>query len=98
MILPLRGYDHLGRMVFIGRYGAYNPEKVDIDDLFKATLMIGDVLLEEDEQATVTGSVMVFDFLGMTMAHMVCYTPAVVKKSMVLWQVRATFSLQLFYS
>lgn len=97
VILPLPGYDHLGRKVYLGRFGACDPEKFDVNDMTAATLMIFDVQLDEDEQSTVTGTVLVTDASGMTMAHMVHYTPAVMKKSMVLWQVRETSVLNFFF-
>ncbi|XP_069951885.1 alpha-tocopherol transfer protein-like isoform X3 [Cherax quadricarinatus] len=86
IMLPLPGYDHLGRKVFIGRWGAYDPKEVSVDDVNRASIMISDIMADEDEQCTITGSVMVGDSEGMTMAHVAAFTPSLIKKSMVLWQ------------
>lgn len=87
VMIPLPGYDRLGRKVVFGRWGIYDPNKVSMDDIMKLGSMIFDVLLEEDEQASVTGVVIAGDCTGLTLAHAVAYTPAMAKKSMVLWQV-----------
>lgn len=90
-MLPLPGYDHMGRRVILGRWGNYDPQKFDLEDVTKASCIISDILLEEEEQATVTGYSMMMDCDNITMAHMVSYSPAMIKKSMVLWQVRTIF-------
>ncbi|KAK8734208.1 hypothetical protein OTU49_006058, partial [Cherax quadricarinatus] len=86
VMLPLPGHDHLGRKVILGRWGVYDPQQVSVDDMNRASLMISDILAEEDEQTTITGSVFVGDSEGMTMAHIASFTPSLMKKSMVLWQ------------
>lgn len=90
LMVPLPGYDELGRKVILGRWGVYDPHKVTLDEVTKASCIISDVLLEEEEKATVTGYVMMMDCAGITVTHMTGYTPALMKKSMVMWQVRAT--------
>ncbi|TOF75006.1 hypothetical protein CGJ15_27120, partial [Vibrio parahaemolyticus] len=70
----------------LGRWGVYDPQLVSVDDINRASLMISDILAEEDEQTTITGSVFVGDSEGMTMAHIASFTPSLMKKSMVLWQ------------
>lgn len=87
VMLPLPGYDHQGRKVVFGRWGIYDPNKVSMDEVMKLGSLIFDVLLDEDEQATITGVVMAGDCTGLTLAHAMAYTPAMAKKSMVLWQV-----------
>ncbi|XP_069978325.1 alpha-tocopherol transfer protein-like isoform X3 [Penaeus vannamei] len=86
VMLPLPGYDHQGRKVVFGRWGIYDPNKVSMDEVMKLGSLIFDVLLDEDEQATITGVVMAGDCTGLTLAHAMAYTPAMAKKSMVLWQ------------
>lgn len=88
MSLPLPGHDHMGRKVILYRWGVYDPNAFAMDDIMRASLMISDVLCEEDEQSSITGFVLVGDSAGMTMAHVLVYTPAMTKKAMVLWQVR----------
>ena len=50
--------------------------------------MLGIVLAEDEEQATITGMVQIIDFAGMNSNHMLHMTPAFVKKAMIVWQVR----------
>lgn len=87
-MLPLPGYDHLGRKIVFGRWGIYNPGEVNVDDLCKMGCIMLDILLEEDEQMSITGVVMVEDCSGLTLSHAIAFTPAHAKKSLVMWQVR----------
>lgn len=86
--LPLPGYDHEGRKVVIIRTAAHDPSITPMDLVFKATHFIGDVMMCEDEQASVTGIVQVLDLQGATAGHALQMTPALVKKAMIIWQVR----------
>merc|ERR1712212_873879 len=86
VMLPLPGYDHLGRKIVWGRWGIYDPNVVSMDEILKLGSIIFDVMLEEDEQAGITGVVLAGDCTGLTFTHAVAFTPAIAKKSMVLWQ------------
>ncbi|XP_069187328.1 retinol-binding protein pinta isoform X1 [Procambarus clarkii] len=86
LMLPLPGYDHLGRKVYLNRAGDFDPKEVSVDEINKACLTILDISTEEDEQSTITGTVMVGDVEKMTLAHVAAFTPSMMKKSMVLWQ------------
>ena len=84
-MLPLPGYDREGRKVILGCWGVYDPTQVSADDMFKVGCLITDIMLEEDEQTSVTGVVFVSDCTGLTLSHAVTYPPAMAKKSLVLW-------------
>lgn len=60
-----------------------------MEDIFKATHMVADVLLEEDEHFSITGVVQIVDLKGATYAHALQMTPSLVKKAMTVWQVGA---------
>lgn len=86
IFLPLPGYDHLGRKVIIIRTGIHNTKTTKMDEVFKATNFIGDIMAEEDEQSWITGIVQILDFEGSTAAHGLQMTPSLVKKAMTIWQ------------
>ncbi|KAK3865834.1 hypothetical protein Pcinc_028578 [Petrolisthes cinctipes] len=86
--LPLPGYDSEGRKVIIIRTATHDANTTPMDVVFKATHLIGDVLADEDEQSSVTGLVQVLDLHGVTAAHGLQMSPALVKKAMIIWQVR----------
>lgn len=88
ILLPLTGYDYMGRRVILGRLGLFNPSKNSANILFKALSMVTDCMLEEDEQASVTGCVAIGDNADMSLSHVYIFTPSLAKKAMVLWQVR----------
>ncbi|XP_076029000.1 retinol-binding protein pinta-like isoform X1 [Oratosquilla oratoria] len=86
VFLPLPNYDNLGRRVVIIRSGRSNPKLQSIDEVFKATHLISDLMLEEDEQQTVAGFVQILDLADVTAAHGLQMSPALVKKAMTVWQ------------
>jgi hypothetical protein len=68
------------------RNGVYPPE-TKIADVIKVNMMMADILLEEDDQLVICGSMNVMDHEKNTLAHMIHYTPATVKKMTTLFQV-----------
>lgn len=87
ILLPLPGYDRLGRKILLGRWGIYDPKMVSMDELIKTTSMFLDVMLDEDEQSSISGYIMMGDCTGLTISHAIAFTPSHGKKSMVMWQV-----------
>nr|XP_053640679.1 uncharacterized protein LOC128694561 [Cherax quadricarinatus] len=87
MFLPLPGYDNEGRKVVIIRTALHDPKVTSMEEVFKATHLISDVLWMEDEQMSVTGVVQLLDMADVTPAHGMQMTPALVKKAMTIWQV-----------
>lgn len=86
-MVPLPGYDQLGRKVLFGRWGINDPKAVSMDEMIQATSMLIDVLLEEDEQSSVTGIVMLDDCASATISHALAFTPSHARRAFVLWQV-----------
>ncbi|XP_069951886.1 retinol-binding protein pinta isoform X4 [Cherax quadricarinatus] len=86
MFLPLPGYDNEGRKVVIIRTALHDPKVTSMEEVFKATHLISDVLWMEDEQMSVTGVVQLLDMADVTPAHGMQMTPALVKKAMTIWQ------------
>ena len=74
----------------LGRLGLVEPSKTSPDTVFRALSMVTDAMLEEDEQASVTGYVMIGDNKNMLLSHLCLFPPPLAKKAMVLWQVRWT--------
>jgi hypothetical protein len=71
----------------------YNPEKLNIVDVTRASLMILDTVLEEDDGAIVCGIVFLLDYSNTTLAHMMQFTPSFAKKAITLIQVSQYFPL-----
>jgi hypothetical protein len=80
--------DDLGRRVILMRNGVLRPEEASIIDLFKTSMMITDVLLEEDDRVSVCGTVNVMDHSQMSLAHISQFSPSLVKKMTTLFQVK----------
>ena len=65
----------------------HNPHTTNMDEVSKASCFVGDILMDEDEQMTITGAVQVLDMTGMEAGHLLQMTPAGAKKAMTIWQV-----------
>lgn len=64
-----------------------------MDQVFKATHLISDIMVDEDEPMSITGVVQLLDMEGVTAGHAMQMTPAIVKKAMTIWQVRTRITL-----
>ncbi|KAJ9594065.1 hypothetical protein L9F63_014508 [Diploptera punctata] len=82
VILPLRDTDEKGRRIILLRVGIYNPAEVGILDVFKTSLMIMDILMEEDDQMIINGQINILDLSHATLSHAAQMLPSVVKKAM----------------
>ncbi|MPC26282.1 Alpha-tocopherol transfer protein-like [Portunus trituberculatus] len=85
--LPLPGHDPQSRKVVIIRTAGHDPKEYTMDEVFKATHMISDIMVDEDEPMSVTGVVQLLDLENVTAGHAMQMTPAIVKKAMTIWQV-----------
>ena len=73
--------------MILGRLGAWDPEKVNPEDLFKAASMLFDVLFLEDEQNSINGFVQVHDMAGLSFKHVAALKFSLIKKVMTVWTV-----------
>ena len=69
------------------RMGEYDPNIYSIHDFFRASNMVYDTLMLDDEKSSISGSIAVVDLCKSTTTHFLQYTPTIMKKSAVIWQV-----------
>ena len=101
LFLALHGSDTKGRKAVIIRTGVHDPHTTSIEQVFKATHFCSDIWVEEEESLSVVGVVQILDMAGVTAAHGLQMTPAVVKKAMTIWQVGQRYiipSWKMFFS
>ncbi|XP_057368644.1 retinol-binding protein pinta-like [Daphnia carinata] len=84
--LPLPGYDHQGRKVVLIRPGSYDPDKIKLEHIQRASFMVWEVMGDEDEQMFVTGMILIFDLTNFGMNHFTAMPLATVKKLMPCWE------------
>lgn len=75
-----------GPRVTLVRNCCYDPEQVNVFDIFKATSLIQDIMMYEDDNMIVSGSLSILDVKGATMAHFRQFTPTMMKKMTMAWQ------------
>lgn len=80
VFLPLKGYDKHGRTVILVRNGVANPNTMNIDDLYRTSLMLMELSQEGDFQPQLKGYVLLSDFEGLTFSHTLMTSPAIAKK------------------
>ncbi|XP_069691387.1 retinol-binding protein pinta-like [Periplaneta americana] len=80
--IPLPGTDDEGRRITLIRSGIYDASKVKVENVFKVSFMVTDVLMEEDDAIVVNGNIAIIDLAGVTLGHAAQMTPSVVKKLM----------------
>lgn len=85
VFIPLK-MTYQNRLVVIIRVAAHNPKIHKQDDVFKAGMMVLDVVAKESEQCQIYGCVAIFDMAGVTIAHAAEMTPKVVKRLVFSWQ------------
>lgn len=87
-MLPLPVPDDAGRRIILMRTGITDPDKVKIADVFKAQMMVADILLEEDDRISICGTMNVMDHSKATLTHMAQFSPSLTKKASTLFQVK----------
>lgn len=71
---------------FLIRAGCYDPSKFSIADIIKVSMMIGDLMMHEDDNLVVAGQIGILDFTGVTISHFTQFNPTFIKKMSMLQQ------------
>ena len=85
-IVPARGYDKHGRIVFIVRQRLADPDVLTVDTLYKTFLMLFTIAMEGNTQAYCKGYVLLSDQEGISLKHAMMMTPGVLRQHMVVFQ------------
>nr|ATY51904.1 CTD6 [Heliconius melpomene] len=84
-VLPKSATPDAPRVAII-RPGVYDPDKYKINDIFSVSILIQRILMKEDDNVIVSGMRTILDLEGVTVAHYLQMTPAVMKRMAVLSQ------------
>ena len=83
----MAGYDKQGRIVIFVRQRLADPDKFNIDILYKTFLILFTLAMEGNRQAYCRGYVIVSDQDQVTIRHaMMCTSPTILKQHMVVFQ------------
>lgn len=75
-----------GPRIVLNRIGVYDPDKYELAELFRATLMIVDTLHLLDDNIIIAGQLGIMDSKGVTMGHLSKFNPLFMKKMSVTFQ------------
>lgn len=88
-MLPLPRKSDLDPFYLIARPGHRDPTSTTVDDLSKVIQLSLQIIQEEDEPLSITGTVLIIDVGGLTFQHAAQMTPPFVKKALTILQVWA---------
>lgn len=86
VFLPMRKFDNEGRLVVLIRVAAHDPSKQKLADMLKASLMILDLAIRENESVSLHGVIAIMDLEGISLGHALQFPPNVIKKLVHAWQ------------
>jgi hypothetical protein len=85
-MLPLPQTETGGPRIIVVRPGAYDASQFDISEILQVFMLINDLMLVEDDNLTVAGSLSLLDLKDVTLSHLTQMTPSVVKKMTMMMQ------------
>ncbi|XP_069978324.1 alpha-tocopherol transfer protein-like isoform X2 [Penaeus vannamei] len=85
-VLPLPRKSDLDPFYLIARPGHRDPTSTTVDDLSKVIQLSLQIIQEEDEPLSITGTVLIIDVGGLTFQHAAQMTPPFVKKALTILQ------------
>lgn len=89
-VTPYR--DQLGHRILIYRFGCWRPNRVTVDDIFRATIILQELgSLEPISQ--IMGGVAIFDLKDLGLEHMLHLSPSVAQKMIALLVVSESFRI-----
>lgn len=94
--LPKPAGEGTSRLI-LGLPGSLDPAVYPIDEVFKVIFMVGDLMMEEDDQMIVAGQVNIVDLKKATLAHFIHFTPAMMKKMTTLMEQGSPFRLKAIH-
>ncbi|XP_046609735.1 retinol-binding protein pinta isoform X1 [Neodiprion virginianus] len=86
VFLPLRKFDHEGRLVVIIRASVHDPSKHKQSNVFKAGKMILELASRYSKEVSLYGVFAIFDLDAVTLGHALQLPPAVIKRAVHSWQ------------
>ncbi|KAG0418863.1 hypothetical protein HPB47_004515 [Ixodes persulcatus] len=85
LLTLLKKPDSLGRRILLVKFGAWNPTVCSLNEYIRANLVVSECGLL-NQMAQIAGVVGVADLDGLTMSHLLYYTPSEMKKIIKLIQ------------
>jgi hypothetical protein len=83
--------------IILGISGGYDVNEYTIEEIMKAFMMVGDIMMEEDDQMIVAGQVNILDLKKATIAHFLTFTPSMMKKMTAIMQEGSPFRLKAIH-
>lgn len=84
--VPLKGINDKGERIVLCRVNCYDPKKTKGVDIMKLSMILVDILLNEDDNAIISGVQYYVDMKGGTMDHYTIFGPTLIAKVFILLQ------------
>jgi len=85
-MLPISKLQPDGPVIVVVRPGAYDAEKFHIEEIIQVFMLINDLLLIENDNIAVVGSLSIIDLKDVTLGHLLQMQPSIIKKMTMLSQ------------
>lgn len=85
-MLPISKSQPDGPVILIVRPGSYDADKFHIEEIIRAFMLINDLMLIENDNLTVVGSLSIIDLKNVTLGHLLQMQPSIIKKMTMLSQ------------
>ncbi|KAL7018235.1 hypothetical protein ACKWTF_010684 [Chironomus riparius] len=86
VIVPISKSQPDGPVIEIIRPGSYDAEKFHIEEILRAFMLINDLMLIENDNLAVVGSLSIIDLKNVTLGHLLQMQPSIIKKMTMLSQ------------
>jgi hypothetical protein len=83
--------------IILGSFSKYDPKDYPIEDMMKVSMLINDIMHNEDDQMLICGQVNVIDLKNATMAHFLAWHPQLMKKMTMMMQEGSPFRLKAIH-
>jgi CRAL/TRIO domain len=91
--LPKTATDTSPRVIFFAGMN-FEPTAYKVEDIMKVATMIFDLMMEEDDQMIISGQIQISDMKNATVAHMLQWSPQMMKKMSVFTQEGSPFRIK----
>lgn len=83
--------------IILSIVGDYDANEFTMDEMMKAFLLVGDVMMEEDDQMIIAGQIIIIDFGKAKFSNFVSFSPSTMKKLITLIQEGSPFRLKAIH-
>lgn len=83
--------------IILSIVGGYDAKKFTMEEMMKCFLLVGDILMEEDDQLIISGAIIIIDLKKGKLSDFTSFSPSIMKKVITLIQEGSPFRLKAIH-